>query len=184
MTSTTAASAGRDPANVPFYVANGILSAAALSLLGWLLLVHRAQGASEQLSYLPAVNATLNATTALLLLLGRVAIKRKHMQAHRSLMVSAFVASSLFLVSYLTYHYLHGDTRFVGPSAVRVVYLVILVTHVLLSMTVVPLALSAFFFAFRRNFATHVKVTRVLWPIWMYVAVTGVVIYAFLRASY
>ena len=125
-----------------------MLSAAALTLLGWLLLVHHADGNSEQLSYLPAVNATLNATTALLLLLGRIAIKRKRVQAHRSLMVSAFIASSLFLVSYLTYHYLHGDTRFVGPSAVRVVYLLLLASHVILSMTVVPLALSAFFFAF------------------------------------
>ena len=183
MTSPTATT-DRDPANVPFYVANGVLSAAALSLLGWLLLVHRVDGTREQLSFMPAVNATLNATTALLLLVGRVAIKRKRVQAHRSLMISAFVSSSLFLVGYLTYHYLHGDTRFVGPSAVRTVYLAILASHVLLSMTVVPLALSAFFFAFRRRFATHAKVTRVLWPIWMYVSVTGVVVYFFLRSQY
>ena len=183
MTSTTATT-DRDPANVPFYIVNGVLSAAALTLLAWLLLVHRVDGTREQLSFMPAVNATLNATTALLLLVGRVAIKRKRVQAHRSLMISAFVSSSLFLVGYLTYHYLHGDTRFAGPSAVRAVYLAILASHVLLSMTVVPLALSAFFFAFRRRFATHAKVTRVLWPIWMYVSVTGVVIYVFLRSQY
>jgi putative membrane protein len=90
-------------------------------------------------------------------------------------MVSAFVSSSLFLVGYVAYHYVHGDTRYAGDF--RTIYLVILASHVLSSIGVVPMALSAFYFAFQRRFATHKKVTRILWPIWMYVSVTGVVIW-------
>jgi putative membrane protein len=98
-------------------------------------------------------------------------------------MISAFVASSLFLVGYLAYHYVHGDTHFVGAPWLKVIYLLILATHVLLSMTVVPLALAAFWFAFRGAFATHKKVTRVLYPAWLYVSVTGVIIFFMLRGS-
>ena len=106
------------------------------------------------------------------------------MRVHRVLMVSAFVASSLFLVCYLAYHAVHGDTRYAGSGGMRTLYLVILASHVLLSMTVVPLALTALWFALRREFRRHRRVTRVLWPIWMYVSVTGVVIFWMLRGSY
>jgi putative membrane protein len=99
-------------------------------------------------------------------------------------MVSAFAASSLFLVCYLAYHYLHGDTKFQGVGPVRVLYFAILISHVLLSTAVVPMALSAFYFAWKREFRKHTRVTKVLWPIWMYVSVTGVVVFFFLRSSY
>jgi len=98
-------------------------------------------------------------------------------------MVSTFAASSLFLVGYLAYHYVHGDTRYAGTGAMKAVYLIILATHVLLSMPVVPLALVAFYFAWRQDFRRHRKVTRWLAPMWLYVSVTGVVVFFMLRGS-
>lgn len=106
------------------------------------------------------------------------------MRVHRVFMVGAFVASSLFLACYLAYHAVHGDTRYAGTGPGRVVYLAVLATHVVLSSAVVPLALTAFWFALRREFRRHRRVTRVLWPIWMYVSVTGVIIFFMLRSSY
>jgi putative membrane protein len=165
-----------------FYVFTAVVSVAALSFLAWLLLVRRG-GPVEgvDLRFLPAVNAGLNATAAALLIAGWVAVKRGARRAHQYLMVAAFVASSLFLVCYLAYHYVHGDTRYVGDW--RGLYLTILASHVLLSMPVVPLALVAFYFAWRQQFARHRKVTRWLAPIWVYVSVTGVVIFFMLRGS-
>lgn len=165
-----------------FYVFTAVVSVAALSFLAWILLVRRG-GPVEgvDLRFLPAVNAGLNATAAALLIAGWVAVKRGARRAHQYLMVAAFVASSLFLVCYLAYHYVHGDTRYVGDW--RGLYLSILASHVLLSMSVVPLALVAFYFAWRQQFARHRKVTRWLAPIWVYVSVTGVVIFFMLRGS-
>lgn len=182
---TSAASRAADPAaDRRFFVFNAAVSAGALLLLGWLLVVRRGGAGGSELRFLPAVNASLNATAALLLLAGWVAIRRGSMRVHRIFMVAAFVASSLFLVCYLTYHAVHGDTRFAGTGAVRTVYFAVLATHVLLSTAVVPLALTAFWFALRREFQRHRRVTRVLWPIWMYVSVTGVLIFFMLRGSY
>lgn len=183
---TSASSRAADPvADRRFYLFNGVVSVAALLLLGWLLLVRRGGGASAaDLRFLPAVNAGLNATAALLLLAGGVAIRRGSMRVHRVLMVGAFVASSLFLICYLAYHAVHGDTRYAGTGAMRALYLAVLATHVILSTTVVPLALTALWFALRREFRRHRRVTRVLWPIWIYVSVTGVAIFFMLRSSY
>ena len=168
-----------------FFVFNAAVSAAALALLAYLLLLRRgALTTGADVSFLPAVNATLNAVAASLLFSGWVAIRRRRWRVHRFFMVAAFAASSLFLVSYLVYHAVHGDTRYAGRGAMRTVYLAVLASHVLLSTAVVPLALTAFWFAFRRQFSRHRRVTRVLWPIWMYVSVTGVVIYFMLRGSY
>jgi len=185
LTSETARAA--DPvADRRFFLFNAVVSVAALALLGWLLLVRRGGGgaAGADLRFLPAVNACLNGTAALLLLGGWVAIRQGSMRVHRALMVGAFVASSLFLVCYLAYHAAHGDTRYAGTGPMRTVYFAVLATHVLLSMTVVPLALTALWFALRREFRRHRRVTRVLWPIWMYVSVTGVAIFFMLRGSY
>jgi len=166
----------------PFYVVNAGVSALALGAIAYLLLGHRGAGGGG-LTFMPAVNACLNATAACLLVAGRVAISRGAQRAHRGLMLSAFAASALFFVGYLAYHYVHGDTHFVGPHAVKVLYLCILASHVLLSMAVPPLALAALYFAFTRSFARHKKVTRFLFPIWLYVSVTGVLIFFFLRGA-
>ena len=158
-----------------FFVFNAIVSAVALSILAWLLLLRESEGSRADLAFMPAVNAALNGTSAVLLSAGWVAIKRRRPDVHKYFMVAAFAASSLFLVGYLAYHYVHGDTHYEGAH--RTLYLLVLASHVLLSMGVVPMALSAFYFAYKRRFVTHKKVTRILLPAWLYVSVTGVVIY-------
>jgi putative membrane protein len=181
--STASPSAG--PSDRAFFVFNAVLSVAALSLLSWLLLFHGGlQGSTVDLKFMPAVNAVFNGTAATLLVAGWVAIKKQRADLHRYFMVSAFAASALFLVGYLAYHAVHGDTKFGGTGAVRTVYLVILASHVLLSVGIVPLSLAAFWFAWKREFHRHTKVTRWLHPIWLYVSVTGVVVFLMLRPYY
>jgi putative membrane protein len=166
-----------------FMIANAIVSALALSLLAWLLLLRGHSAGSDALSFMPAINASLNASAAVLLVLGYRAIKAKNRSLHKRLMVSAFCASSLFLVGYVIYHYVHGDTKFLSQGPIRLVYFAVLISHVILSMAVVPMALASFYYAFQGRFATHVKVTRILYPIWLYVSVTGVAIFFLLRAN-
>ncbi|MBY0277542.1 DUF420 domain-containing protein [Candidatus Binatia bacterium] len=173
-----------DSSDRQFYVFNAVVSALALAFIAWILLL-RPKGAAGELDlrFLPAVNAALNSLATVLLVAGWIAVKRRAVRVHKRLMVAAFAASSLFLVGYLTYHYVHGDTKYAGVGAIRIVYFAILISHVLLSMTVVPMALSAFWFAWKKQFARHRRVTRILLPIWLYVSVTGVVIWFMLRDS-
>jgi putative membrane protein len=168
-----------------FFAFNAVVSAAALALLSWLLVFrHGVAGEAPSLRFLPPLNACLNATAAALLVAGRVAINRRRPDVHRYFMVGAFAASTLFLVGYLAYHATHGDTRFGGEGAVRTVYLVLLASHVLLSVPIVPMALAAFYFAWQKRFELHTRVTRILHPLWLYVSVTGVVVYLMLRPYY
>jgi putative membrane protein len=165
-----------------FVVFNAAVSTLALAFLGWLLFFHGGIGTSAvDLRFMPAVNACLNAIAACLLVAAVVAIRSGNRALHQRLNVSAFAASALFFVGYVAYHYVHGDTRYVGAH--RGLYLGILASHVLLSLFVLPLALSAFYLAANQRFATHRRVARVLFPIWLYVSVTGVVIFFFLRGA-
>ncbi len=166
-----------------FYAINAVLSAAALAFLGYILVLRKGEAAGSELAFMPAVNAALNATSALCLVLAFVAIKKKRVDLHRALTTSAFVASSLFLVGYLVYHFVHGDTKYPGTGPMRTVYLAVLASHVLLSIGVVPLVLTSFFFALRSDFEKHRRVTKFTLPIWLYVSVTGVVIFAMLRGA-
>ena len=165
-----------------FFLFNAVVSVAALAFIAYILLI-RASGPTGgvDLQFLPAVNASLNAISALLLAAGWIAIRNRNLRVHRYLMVSAFASSGLFLVCYLTYHFVHGDTRYQGEGWIRAVYFFVLITHIVLSMVVVPGALSAFYFAWKRQFRRHRSLTRILLPIWLYVSVTGVVIYFMLR---
>ncbi len=135
---------------------------------------------------LPAVNASLNALSAVLLSAGYYFIRRQNRLAHRNCMVGAFVTSILFLVCYLTYHgyrayVLHaGPTRFLEPAWFRPIYLTILLTHTLLAVVIVPLVLITLNRALKERFELHRKIARWTWPLWMYVSVTGVLIYYFL----
>jgi uncharacterized membrane protein YozB (DUF420 family) len=130
---------------------------------------------------LPAVNAGLNAVSALLLLAGYVCIRRGKREAHRNLMATAFVTSTLFLISYLTYHYYtEALTRFVEPTWFRPIYLVILLTHTILATVLVPMVLVTLYRAVRGQFVKHRQVARWTWPVWIYVSVTGVLIYLLL----
>ena len=166
-----------------FYVFTAVVSVVALGVIAWILVFRQAAPGGADLSFMPAVNAGLNATASVLLASGWLAVRRQALRVHKFLMVSAFACSALFLVGYLAYHWVHGDTRFQGTGAIRVVYLSILATHVILSMTVVPGALLAFWFAFRRQWTRHRRLNRVVLPIWLYVSVTGVAIFFFLRAD-
>jgi putative membrane protein len=133
---------------------------------------------------LATLNACLNATSALFLLLGRRAIRRLEIDRHRRLMISAAVTSGLFLVSYLTYHAKVGSVRFAGTGIVRPIYFAILISHTLLAAAVPPLALTALYLGLNRRDEKHRRVARWAYPIWMYVSVTGVVVYLLLYRLY
>lgn len=165
-----------------FFLFNAVLSVAALAFLAYILLVRRGAGGAD-LRFLPPLNAALNATAATLLVAGFVAVKRRALVLHKYLMVSAFAASALFLVCYLAYHFVHGDTKYQGTGPIRTVYFAVLISHIVLSAGIVPLALTSFYFAFKANVAKHRKVAKVTLPLWLYVSVTGVIIYFMLRGS-
>ena len=129
---------------------------------------------------LPTLNAALNATSAALLVLGWFMIRAGRRDAHRRAMTAAFACSALFLVSYLAYHAQVGSVRFRGTGAVRTVYLGILLTHTVLATAVAPLAVTAFVLARKGRFTTHKKLARWTLPVWLYVSVTGVVVYVML----
>jgi uncharacterized membrane protein YozB (DUF420 family) len=129
---------------------------------------------------LPALNACFNTLSAVLLTLGFVCIRKGRKAAHRNCMVAALCTSTLFLVGYLTYHFnVPGVTRF-PDNAFKPVYLVILLTHTVLAALILPLVITTVVFAIRGRFESHKKVARWTWPLWMYVSVTGVVIYLLL----
>ena len=129
---------------------------------------------------LPAVNATLNGLSAVFLTLGFIFIKRGHKIAHRNCMISAFSTSAVFLICYLTYHFFAGRTEFKNPLWFKPIYLIILLTHTVLAVVIVPLILRTLWLARKQNFEAHKKIARWTWPLWMYVSVTGVVIYLLL----
>lgn len=129
---------------------------------------------------LPLLNAFLNSTSATLLVTGWVMIRGRKILAHRLCMVAAFLTSTLFLVSYLYYHYHHGSTRFQGTGLLRTVYLTILGTHTVLAVVILPLILLTFARALKGNFAAHRRVARWTLPLWLYVSVTGVIVYLML----
>jgi uncharacterized membrane protein YozB (DUF420 family) len=131
-------------------------------------------------SLFPAINASLNGTSALLLATGRVFIARGKMAAHRACMIAAVTASSLFLVSYLYYHAHVGSVRFKGQGWVRPVYFSILTTHTILAAIIVPLVILTLSRGLRSRFDRHRAVARWTFPLWMYVSITGVVIYLML----
>ena len=159
------------------------LSVVAVLFLFWLLYFQEPPEETYAfVSYLPGLNATFNAIAMIFLLLGFVAIKRWEFAKHMRYMIAAFVASTFFLVSYVIYHNFAGHTPFPGEGIIRPVYFFILITHIILSVAVVPLVLSSFYFSLSGKLTTHRKISKVTFPVWMYVSVTGVVIYFILNA--
>jgi putative membrane protein len=127
---------------------------------------------------LPACNAFFNGMAAVFLTAGFIFIRRKNRAAHQKCMIAAVCSSVLFLIGYLTYHFgFHGLTKFQNPAWFRPIYLTLLLTHTVLAATIVPLILLTLTRAFRERFDAHRKIARWTWPLWMYVSVTGVVIY-------
>ncbi|MBK9314809.1 MAG: DUF420 domain-containing protein [Acidobacteria bacterium] len=136
------------------------------------------------ISDLPTLNAILNSISVILLTLGYAFIRRNKRDAHRACMISAFVTSTLFLVSYLFYHYHHGSTPFQGQGIVRYVYFTILLTHTVLAAAIVPMIFLTFIRAFKQRFDLHRRIARWTLPCWLYVSVTGVVVYLMLYHLY
>jgi len=159
------------------------VSAAATLFLFWLIYIHPAAATSAQYAFLPALNALLNGLAATALLIGYTFIRARRIAAHRGAMITAFIFSSLFLVSYILHHALHGDVRFPVHAAFRTFYLVLLASHILLAVIALPLVLITFFFSLTGRIPQHRKVARWTFPLWLYVSVTGVVTYVMLRLA-
>ena len=136
------------------------------------------------LSALPTINATLNATSAVLLVVGYLFIRRRNITAHKACMVGALLVSTLFFISYLYYHYHHGATPFPGTGWVRTLYFSILIPHTILAVATVPLALTTVYRAWRGRFDRHKRIARWTLPLWLFVCVTGVVVYWMLYHLY
>lgn len=158
----------------------GVVSVAVPAIVAWLL-YGREKGATNAgaWDFLPALNAGINSSVAVLLILGKWVIRKGQREVHKAIMLAAFTLSLLFLVSYLLYHAQAGDVKYTGTGADRYIYLFILATHIILSGVVVPLALLAIYRGIRGQFEQHKRVVKWTWPVWLYVAVTGVVVYVF-----
>lgn len=128
-------------------------------------------------SQLPSLNASLNALSAILLMAGYIFIRSRNIKAHKTCMLAAFASSVFFLIFYLVYHYQVGSVPFKGQGGIRLVYFTILLTHTILATAVVPLALVTLFRALKERFDRHRRIARWTFPIWLYVSVTGVVVY-------
>ncbi len=138
----------------------------------------------EPLTFLPPIYASINGLTAVILLAALWAIKNKKVKLHEGLMKTAILCSVLFLVMYVAYHMTSDSTKFGGEGAIRYVYYFILITHIVLSVVVIPFVLITYVRALTKQFDMHKKVARITFPIWLYVAVTGVIVYLMISPYY
>ena len=161
-----------------------VISAAATLFLFWLIYVHPASDSGgARFAFLPALNALLNGLSATALLIGFTLIRARKISAHRAAMITAFGFSTLFLVSYILHHALHGDVRYPVHAALRSIYLPLLASHIVLAIVALPMILVTFFFSLTGRFPQHKKIARWTFPLWLYVSVTGVVTYVMLRLA-
>ena len=184
-TQTTAQRSPLPPTASPRTAVAAILgiSIAATLFLFWLIYVHPAAASITQYAFLPALNALLNVLSAIALLIGYTFIRAHKIKAHRAAMMTAFAFSTLFLVSYILHHALHGDVRYPAHAALRSVYLPLLASHIVLAIVALPLVLVTFFFSLTGRIPQHRKVARWTFPLWLYVSVTGVITYVMLRLA-
>ena len=129
---------------------------------------------------LPLINACLNSLSTFLLISGFIAIKRKKEETHKKFMVAAFITSGVFLACYLYYHFTAGHFKFTGEGTIRTIYFLILVPHILLAMVMLPMIILTFIRAFKGQWEKHKKIARITFPIWLYVSITGVVLYLYI----
>lgn len=158
------------------------LSALIAASLIWLIYFKGKVEAPEWVNALPTANATFNSLSALCLVAGFLNIRRKNRAVHMRFMLTATAFSTLFLVSYVTYHFYHGDTHFPGHGWIRPVYFFVLISHIGLSMFALPLILGTLWFGLRSEFRLHRKIARWTFPIWLYISVTGVLVWAMLKS--
>lgn len=160
-----------------------LISVLAFGFLIWLIYFKGGSDyTSNLITSLPALNALLNSTSAVLLIFGYRAIRKGKYLTHMRFNLTAFFTSALFLISYVIYHNFHGSTPFPGEGIIRPIYFFILISHIILSALVVPLILTSFYLAFSEKIKLHRKVSKVTLPVWLYVSVTGVMIFVILRA--
>jgi putative membrane protein len=168
----------------PVVAAILVVSVVATLFLFWLIYIHPAgDAAGTRFAFLPALNAILNGLSATALLIGYTFVRGKRIAAHRAAMFTAFGFSTLFLVSYIAHHALHGDVRYPVGAAFRTAYLWLLSSHILLAIVALPMILTTFFFSLSGRIPTHRKIARWTFPIWLYVSVTGVITYVMLRLA-
>ena len=168
--------------NQKVYLGIGILSAVILAFLFWWIYgKETATSSGDWVTFLPFLNALLNSITALLLIYGYRLIKQGHRDQHATIMLTATATSGAFLVSYLLYHHFHGDTKFIAQGLIRPVYFFILISHIILSIIQIPCILGTLYFAFTSQLEKHKKIARITFPIWLYVSVTGVLVFIFLQ---
>jgi putative membrane protein len=160
-----------------------LVSAASSLFLFWLIYVHPAAATSAQFAFLPALNAILNGLAAIALLIGYTFIRARQIPRHRAAMITAFIFSTLFLVSYIAHHALHGDVRYPIHAAFRTPYLCLLASHIVLAVVALPLVLITFFFSLSGRFPQHRRIARWTFPLWLYVSITGVITYVMLRLA-
>jgi putative membrane protein len=179
MTATVATQSSTRPAIGAILV----ISLAATLFLFWLIYIHPAAATSAQYAFLPALNAVLNGLSAIALVIGYTFIRSRNIKAHRASMITAFGFSTLFLVSYILHHALHGDVRYPAHALYRMVYLPLLASHIVLAIVALPMVLVTFFFSLTGRIPQHRKIARYTFPLWLYVSVTGVITYAMLRLA-
>ncbi|HLC43198.1 MAG TPA: DUF420 domain-containing protein [Methylomirabilota bacterium] len=155
----------------------GVLSSLVLLGVGFLLLGRSETPVGYDMSMLPTLNAFLNGSSALVLTAGYFCIRWKKVTAHKISMVTAFILSSFFLISYVIYHYHAGSVPFSRHGWIRPVYFTLLISHIVLAACIVPLALITLYRAWSEQFERHRRIARVTLPVWLYVSVTGVVVY-------
>ena len=161
------------------------VSLAAVVFLFWLIYFKPTPEAyAESLTFLPAMNAVLNGLSATAVCVGVYYISRRDRRTHKRFMLLAFMFSSAFLVGYILNYSLRGDTKFQGTGAIRYIYFFILISHVLLSIVALPMILTTFYLSLSGRLSPHKKLARVTFPLWLYVSVTGVVVYILLHQFY
>ena len=162
-----------------------VVSVLVLLFLIWLIYLKEPVTAYNLpfISFLPLANAIFNSLSAFCLLAGYLAIRKRKRELHLKFMLSALTFSFLFLVSYLIYHNFHGDTLYEGEGLMRIFYFFILISHIFLSAVVLPMILTTVYFAATSNFAKHSGIARITLPLWLYVSVTGVMVYLILYHS-
>ena len=166
------------------WLATVSISAAAVLLLVWIIfLKEQPAGTEDTLTFLPLLNCILNASSATCLVMGILAIKQGKPEVHMRWMIAAFACSAIFLVSYILHHHLHGDTRFPAGHSLRPIYLFVLASHILLSIVCLPMIFMTFFLAFSGRLQLHRRIAKFTFPIWLYVSVTGVLIFLMLKSA-
>jgi putative membrane protein len=170
------------PPTRAFFVLNALLTLGVLSFLVWVVYIHPPSAdAAGMSSTLPAINAGLNGASAVLLGAAFGAVKTRRYRLHAGLMLSALVVSGAFLANYVYYHLHHGETHFTGVGVGRILYFTLLVSHLVISMVALPMILTSVFLAASRRWAWHRAVSRYTFAAWMYVSVTGVLVYVALH---